>query len=185
MEEKSMAAEIPSYYVYRIDGSDVVSFVSPEWVRFAQSNEAPELTAEQVVGKPIWHFVAGKEARTLYEQLYASLRSRRADISIPFRCDAPAQIRQMTLTLRSLGAGGIECEGRLDRIEARESVAALSRHGPRSEESISICSLCRRVSVFDEWMEIRAAIVRKRLFGAMPLPRLDENVCPDCKRVGA
>jgi hypothetical protein len=180
-----MVAEIPSYFVYKIDGSDVVSFVSPEWVRFAQANEAPELTEEHVVGKPIWHFVTGKDARALYEQLYGNLRSRRSEMAIPFRCDAPTQVRHMTLTLRSLAARTIECEGRLDRIETREPMAILSRSAARSHDSIPICSLCRRMAILEDWLDVRAAIVRKRLFSAMTFPRLEETVCPDCKSVAA
>jgi len=163
----------------------VISFVSPEWVRFAQANEAPELTEEQVVGKPVWDFITGKEARALYQQLYSTLRSRRSEMFIPFRCDSPTQVRHMTLTLRSLGARGIECEGRLDRIETREPVALLSRGVARSQESIPICSLCRRMAILEEWLDVRAAIVRKRLLSAITFPRLEESVCPDCKCVAA
>jgi hypothetical protein len=176
--------ETPSYYVYRIDASDVLSFVSPEWVHFAQSNEAPELTEANVVGKPIWDFITGEVARTLYGSLFSNLRSRRGEMAIPFRCDAPSAVRHMTLTLRSMNGRAIECEGRLDRIEPREPVAILSRGVARSQDSIPICSLCRRMAIFEEWLEVRAAIVRKRLFNAMSLPRLEETVCPECKCVG-
>ena len=176
--------ETPSYFAYRIDRADVISFVSPEWVQFALANEAPQLTEGNVVGKPIWDFIAGKEVRTLYESLFRNLRSRRGEIAIPFQCDAPSLVRYMTLTLRSLHSGGIECEGRLDRTEPREAVAILSRGVARSKDSIPICSLCRRLSVFEEWLEVRAAIVRKRLFTATALPRLEETLCPECGCVG-
>ena len=180
-----MTPETPLHYVYVIDGSDQITFVSPEWLHFAESNEAPELTEAHVVGKPIWHFITGEEARILYSNIYSNLRSRRSGMTIPFRCDAPTEIRHMMLTLHLLGAGAIECEGRVVRTEARESVTPLSRGAARSNQAIPICSLCRSLSVRGEWLEVRAAIVRKRLFAVPLVPRLEETVCPDCKSLGA
>jgi hypothetical protein len=136
-------AESLERYVYRIDASDTITFVSPEWLRFAEENEAPELTEAAVIGKTIWRFITGIETRILYEDLFGGLRARRSEIIIPFQCDSPTVIRRMSLTLRSLGTGGIECEGRLLQVKTREPVAILSRWAARSDESIQICSLCR------------------------------------------
>ena len=88
----------------------------------------------------------------------------------------------MTLAVRPLVSSEIELEGRVLRIESREPVELLSRGAARSDESIPICSICRRLFVHGVWVEAGAAIVRRDLFGARPIPRLDERVCDTCAR---
>ncbi len=168
-------------YNYGINPADVITWVSDEWLRFAQENDAPELSVAHVVGQSLWRFVVGADVQQIYRELFRSLRSKRAEVIIPFRCDSPAVIRHMELTLRSPGNGVIEFEGRLLRHETRDPVSVLSRHAQRSNESISICSLCRRLLWQKEWIDVGAMIVRRRLFSTEPIPRLDETVCPDCQ----
>ncbi|MHB8077779.1 MAG: hypothetical protein ACYDIE_00810 [Candidatus Krumholzibacteriia bacterium] len=167
-------------YVYRLDATDTITFVSPEWLRFAAENEAPELTEPAVVGQPVWRFIAGEETRRLYAELFRDLRVRPAEIMVPFRCDSPTVVRHMTLGLRSHGGGEIELEGRLLRLETREPVDVLARWAERSAESQPICSLCRRLLVGGEWVDAGTAIVRRRLFSVAPVPRLVETVCATC-----
>ena len=175
-----MTPETRQRFLYVIDRSDRITFVSPEWLRFAETNEAPELTKARVVGEPIWQFITGNDTRAFYEAIYRNLRLRGAEINIPFRCDSPAVVRQMSLTLRLLGEGAIESEGVLLHAQARQPITVLFRWLARSDESIPICSLCRRLSVQGEWLELREAVVRKKLRNVAPVPRLEETVCPTC-----
>lgn len=167
-------------YVYRIDAADTITFVSPEWLRFAAENDAPELTKSAVIGQPIWRFIVGDEVRRLYADLFRDLRARPAEVTVPFHCDSPTLVRHMILGLRSHGGGEIECEGRLLRFESREPVDVLSRLTGRSAESLPICSLCRRLQVEGEWVDVGVAVVRRRLFSGAPMPRLAETVCGEC-----
>ena len=169
-------------YLYRVDAADTITFVSPQWLRFAQDNDAAELTQQAVIGKSIWRFIAGQETRTLYVELFRRLRARASEIALPFQCDSPAVIRHMSLTLRSLGGGGIECEGVLLKQQTREPISLFSRWATRSEESIPICSSCRRLFLRDAWVEVSVAVVRKSLFAVFPLPQLDESLCPACRQ---
>ena len=174
-------SEPSARYTYGIDPSDVITHVDTEWLRFAQDNEALELTAAYVLGKPIWRFIFGADVQRIYWELFRHMRSRPTEHIIPFRCDSPTVIRHMELTVRSLVNGAIEFEGRLLQREAREGVNALSRRARRSNESIPICSICRRFLSENEWIEVGSVIVRRRLFNAEPIPRLEETVCPDCR----
>nr|MBS0021223.1 hypothetical protein [Gammaproteobacteria bacterium] len=168
-------------YTYGINPSDVITWVSDEWLRFAQENDAPELSVAHVIGQSLWRFIVGADVQRIYQELFRSLRSKRAELIIPFRCDSPTVVRHMELTLRSPGNGVLEFEGRLLRHEMREPVSVFYRHAQRSNESISICSLCRRLLWQKEWIDVGAMIVRRRLFNTEPIPRLDETVCPDCR----
>ena len=93
-------------YLYRLDEMDTIRFVSPSWLRFAQENDAAELNEDRVLGRVIWDFVQGVEVRRLYATLFSSLRSRREEIVVPFRCDSPDVVRLMELTLRPLPPAG-------------------------------------------------------------------------------
>ena len=167
--------------LYRIDAADAIRFVGPQWIVFARDNEAPELTEELVLERPIWDFVAGAEVRRLYEELFRSLRSRPQEVVIPFRCDSPTVVRRMELTLRSVGSGGIELEGRLLKRENRDRVDILSRRAERSKEVVQVCSLCRRFLSGDAWVEAARLLAQKRIFNTEPVPRLEESVCPTCR----
>jgi hypothetical protein len=167
-------------YLYRLDPSDTIVFVSPAWLRFAQENDAPELTADNVVGKSLWHFITGSATRTLYVALLRALRERGTEIVVPFHCDAPAQIRHMNLTLRRQSGGAVECEGAVLKVEPRPPVSILNRLALRSTESVPICSVCRRLELHGEWVDLASALVRKPLFNMTPCPRLEETVCPEC-----
>lgn len=169
---------------YRIDAADAIAFVDQAWIRFAVENQAPDLTGEAVVGRPIWQFIAGEETRRLYRELFGLLRASRSELNIPFRCDSPTTVRQMTLTLRSAPKRGIEFEGWLVEAQARPPVAVFSRWAERSEEFIAICSLCRRLSILGEWVDAAEAITRGRLFNAAPVPRLAESICAECRHLG-
>jgi hypothetical protein len=175
-----MIAETATRYVYRIDAEDRVTFVSPEWLRFAEENDACELTADRVVGQPIWNFITGDDSREFYASIFGNLRLRGTEITIPFRCDSPTVVRQMNLTLRLLPEGKIECEGVLLQARSREPITVLFRWVIRTDETIPICSLCRRLSVQGEWLELRDAVTRAGIVNVAPVPRLQETVCPTC-----
>ena len=87
-------AASPDGCVYRIDASDTITYVNPEWIRFAEANDAPDLTADAVVGKSIWAFIHGADTQSLYKELFRNLRSHPSEIMIPFRCDSPTIIRR-------------------------------------------------------------------------------------------
>jgi hypothetical protein len=178
-----MTLATPDRYLYIIDAEDRITSVNPEWLRFAQDNDAAELTEAHVLGRPIWDFIVGEATRSFYEALYGNLRYRRSAIVIPFRCDSPTVVRQMTLILRPVGEGAIECEGRLEHAQPREPITILFRWVDRTDERIPICSLCRRLDLMGEWVEVREAVVRRRLFNQAPVPRLEETVCPTCNCV--
>jgi hypothetical protein len=175
-----MTGETAERYVYLIDRDDRIVYVSPEWLRFAVENDARELTTENVLGQPIWNFVTGDDSCAFYTSIFRNLRARGTEISIPFRCDSPTVVRQMNLILRLLPDNSIECEGVLLNSRIREPITVLFRWVIRTDKTIPICSLCRRLSVQGEWLELRDAIARKGIANVAPAPRLEETVCPSC-----
>jgi hypothetical protein len=165
--------------VYRLDGRDHIRFVSAAWLPFARENDAPELLPSRVLGRPIWDFVTGVEVRRLYAGLFSTVRTR-GPIVVPFHCDSPAVVRRMELRLRPLADAGIELEGCLLEQRTREPMLILARHRPRGVQAIPVCSLCRRLGIGGQWLDVAEAIARGGLLGGGTLPRLEEHVCPDC-----
>lgn len=167
-------------YVYRVNASDEIVYVNHEWLAFAVDNDAPSLTESAVLGTTLWSHITGGGAIRLYEELLRSIRGQRRELTVPFNCDSPTRLRHMTLTLRSLPSGGVEFEGQLVRSVERPYVALLDRRSQRSSEMVAICSLCRTLSVDDEWVPVDVAVRRRRWFADASLPRLNESVCPSC-----
>ncbi len=174
----------PTRYVHHLDVRDRICFVNEAWLRFAQENEAPELTRPAVMGRPLWDFVRGSETRVLYEAIFASLRRARQEVLLPYHCDSPAVKRSMRMTLRSLARGAIEVESVLLQSQAREPMDVLDPRAPRSERTLNICSVCRRVQSQGTWIPAERAVVQARLFALPAVPRLAERVCPVCRNAG-
>ena len=170
-------------FSYRINAEDQITHVSPEWLQFAQENDAPALTENTVIGSKIWLYITGDATRRLYDELFSSLRRDKTELAFPFNCDSPVLIRNMTLTLRSIGGGSIEFNCRLNSVQERNYVGLFDRRMERREESVRICSLCRKIHVDGDWVSLSNVIGRKRWFTSVPLPQLEESVCSSCERI--
>lgn len=168
-------------FAYSIDARDTIVTLSDAWLEFARENRAPELTREEVIGKPLWDFVAGEETRRLYEDVFVRVRGRDETIELPFRCDSPDRFRFMRLLLRPWSGDGIECVGVLIREQQRPVFSILDRAFPRTSASLLMCSLCKRIYAFgSRWLELEDAIHELDLFGKSELPRIDYVVCEGC-----
>lgn len=168
-------------FAYSIQRDGTVASVSDAWLEFARENRAPELTREYVVGRSLWSFVAGRETRLLYEDLFHEVRTRDASIELPFRCDTPDRFRFMRLILRAGPEDLVDCEGILVREQERPYFSILDRAFPRTQAQISMCSLCKRVHTFDlQWLELEDAIRKLDLFDSSQLPEIRYTVCEDC-----
>jgi hypothetical protein len=168
-------------FTYRIDASDVILHVSPEWVEFALENEANELVLPGVVGKALWPFIADGDTRHLYRVILEKVRSARAVMCFSYRCDAPHMRRYMEMVVRPWDAKGVEFNSRIVREVPRTSIPLLSPTAARSDEMIRMCSWCKRVAI-PEWLEVEEAIQRLRPFEKDYLPQITHGICGDCQK---
>lgn len=168
-------------FPYRVGPDDRIRLVSDAWLSFAIANGAPELTRQAVVGRSLWSFIDGIETRHLYQLIFASSRTRRREIAIPFRCDAPTRRRHMELRITPLADGGLDLCPRIVREEPHAYVALLDPAAPRSDYLVRICSWCKRVHVEPGgWVAADEAVRRLDLFDSSPLPGLTHGVCDRC-----
>jgi len=166
---------------YRLDAADRLEWVNENWGRFAARNEAPELAAGRVLGRPLWDFLSTPEVHQIYRTVLERVRRLLRPVRFPIRCDSPGLRRSMTLSLTPQAEGKILFECRLDRLETRGPAPLLDPRRPRSEDLLAVCSWCKRVRAGEEWLEIEEAIAALDLFGQECLPRLTHGICPACK----
>lgn len=167
-----------------LDAADTIVGVDEAWLQFARANQAPELTREAIVGRPLSTFITGLEMVELTALLTAAARKRGTAIAVPFRCDSPDVRRFMTMTLQAELRGGVRFEYRLDRVEPRTEGALFDRQAPRSEDLIRVCSWCGRIRHAEAWNEVEQAIALGGYFvrGAL-IPKLSHGICDDCRSV--
>lgn len=165
---------------YGVDGSDIIRWISEEWLLFARENDANDLGTDSVVGQPLWKFVAGNDTQHLYQLLFAKAREKNIHLSVPFRCDSPEIRKYMRLQIEPADDESLEIAAELIREETRDPVPLLDANQARSSELLTMCSWCMHVSTGEGcWLEVEDAIEQLGLF-AETLPGLTHGACPAC-----
>ena len=173
-----------SYPTYSIGSNDRITSVNAAWLRFAQENNTPELTADFVIGKSLWDFIAGGETRYLYQLVLERVRTDDTPVILPFRCDSPGIRRHMRLVISHLHEGNVQLDAVLVSEERRPSLVLLDPKALRSDQFLTLCSWCKRARVAEsEWVEPEDAIVRLDLFGPPSPPQLSHGVCDQCAKM--
>jgi hypothetical protein len=168
--------------VYRVDAEGRVTFVNDHWDAFAVANGAPELLGDAVLGRRVTDFIDGAETKIIYDLLLKRAAAG-AGVTLPYRCDGPAERRRMTLTIVSQAHHAIEFRSRTVDLDPRESVRVLERHQRRDSASLlTICSWCNRGRVDDRWAEIEEVVAELRLFDE-EVPQLTHGMCADCEQL--
>jgi hypothetical protein len=171
-------------YRYLLDDEDSIVWVDGWWLAFAKENGAPELNETSVVGHAIWEFITGEPTKRLYEELHERVRNSGTPITVPFRCDSPTLQRHMQVTIHRDGNRRLLYESRLLRVQPQPRVRMLDMHERRSNESLTMCSCCKR-SLLEpsDWLDLQNISLRLRMFDEQTVPELQYTVCPDCERL--
>lgn len=177
-----MAEQSQRTISYRIDGSDIITAVSPEWGFFAAENDTPQLATDAVLGQSLWSFIHGAETVRLYRLLFDTVRKHRRPAKLPFRCDSPTIRRFMEMELSSSNGRDLDVVCCLVRTETRDSIRLLDVTAPRSEEFLAVCSWCRRVrSDSGQWLEVEEALSSMRLLELATMPEMTHSICQQCR----
>ena len=165
---------------YTIDSEDIIRYVSPSWDKFAMKNAGENVLSEEVVGRSVWDFVINIETRHLYQTIAARIRAGRSPAKFPFRCDSPDRRRFMQMEMKPANENGIEFVSEILREEAREPIALLDQHVPRSDKCLVMCSWCKKVETASAWIEVEEAIIVLQLFGEQASPQISHTMCDSC-----
>ncbi|MFN0207068.1 MAG: hypothetical protein ACKVS6_12265, partial [Planctomycetota bacterium] len=167
-------------FAYRVDANNRLVSVSSDWLSFARENQASHLSADAVIGQPLFQFVTGKETQLLYQMTIDRVRQTQRTVVIPFRCDSPSVRRFMELVISPCPNGHVQFTGRIIREEVREAVPLLDPSVSRTDEFLVVCSWCRRVEVSGCWLEVELAVKRLQLFDHTYLSQISHGICADC-----
>lgn len=63
--------------LYRLNAHDQISSVSEEWLSFAEANEGRSLLPPDILGRPLWDFIADHDTQHIYDALHQRVRTRR------------------------------------------------------------------------------------------------------------
>jgi hypothetical protein len=166
--------------VYTIDVDDRLALVNPS----ALSMFAPAGgSAQSLLGRSVWDFVAGAQIRQLWQVLYSRVRAAGAPVFVPMRADTPSFRRLVDLELHPMADRSIQHIYECVWTEARPAIALLDPAYPRDERSLPSCAWCRRIQVrFGVWEEIEQAQQTLRIEAVETLPTLKPAVCASCKQ---
>ena len=168
-------------FVYSLNEDNIITNYSKNFPSFARNNDWQlDMEPEAVMGRSIFDFISGIETQHLYQVLFEHCRKGKHIGPIPFRCDSPTERRFLELTLRLLPDNHIDIITVLLKTEPRPPVRILQADTPRTEQFIKICSMCKKVFVDDEWVEIEEALIRMKLFEQERLPQLTHGLCNSC-----
>ena len=181
-----MQASIHPVFEYQLDANDVLVSVSDDWLAFARENGASELVAESVVGKSLWDFIPDEPTRTLYRDVFATVRATDQPVVVPFRCDSPTLQRFMRLEVRHHPGCGIDLRSILVRAEPCERQLLLDRTARQSHNCVTMCSCCKQVLVEPHgWLSLEEANRHPRLCLVGKRPHIRYEVCTACRVVAA
>lgn len=169
-------------FVWEIDHRDHLISVNDNWLAFARENEAPGLSREFVLERPLWDFISGHETSHLYKLIFEKTRAQGSTITLPFRCDSPDRRRFMEMVILPLPDDAIRFASRLLKQEFRDLLKILDSSTERSEEFLRICSWCKKIYLPTHgWRELEEAIRVLDLFGEEKLPQLTHGICDVCQ----
>ena len=169
---------------YRIDECDRITFVCPNWLRFAAENASPELTEAAVLGRPLWQYITDVNCSEIYRTLFSQIREHGVTATFPFRCDSPLIRRFMEMQISQLPHGHLQFDVQLVREEPQPYSPLLDPTIKRGDKWISMCAWCKRVRTpSDEWIDVSDALQTLGPFAERDIPNLTHCICPPCNEV--
>jgi len=170
-------------YVYRIDRKNNITFVDQDWLQFAQENNAPELTLENVIGANLLDYIEDIATRKLYENLFDRICTDSFTAFIPYRCDSPTEKREFEFMIKPLEDGAIEFRTKIISIGKDYNNPLLDISVPKSKQVFEICSFCKDVLFPDKtWNSLELALTRINL-NDLVLPEVTNSTCPKCTQL--
>jgi hypothetical protein len=162
--------------LYRIDGADVLTEVGGGWEEFARGNGG----IGQVVGRPLWHFVTGKDVRAAWSLLLRRVRNVGGPLAFLYRCDGPGVRRLMQMELLADSDGFVAFRSTQIKVAPAATYLGRWEQGSR-RDAILVCGWCAQVRLGEAWVAPQDAAAELGLTGGRPA-RLSHGVCETCAR---
>ena len=169
-------------YSHRVDSQGIIVSVSDNWQSFAEENLGVNTCLpEMVIGTRLLDHIHGQETKHLYEMILQKVRKKRRKATFKFRCDSPDKRRFLKLSVLPQEDDTTEFRSEMIKTEDRESVELMKSDTKRSEDHLTICSMCKKIAVSEtEWEEVEIGIQKMKLFESAELPQLSHGLCHLC-----
>jgi hypothetical protein len=176
---EQIMADATTKISYRLDASNRLIQVGPEWDRFALENGGESVLSERILGMRLSDFMRDAETLHLHERLLQRVRRERDIHGLSFRCDSPDRRRHMEMDIVNVEHGVVEYCCRIVRVEPREPI--LLNHAEHTPSSfLRMCSWCNRMNVEGAWMELEDAAARLHLFEKDRVEPISHAMCDEC-----
>ncbi|HWP92571.1 MAG TPA: hypothetical protein VNN20_10300 [Thermodesulfobacteriota bacterium] len=168
-------------FVLQIDNHNRINYVDDEWLSFASENDAGFLTRDQVLNKHIFKFISAFETILLYQLIFEKVRNKNKKVTVPLRCDSPDYRRYMYVECQPSSKDHITIISHLIKQLEREYVSLLDYKLERTDETISICSWCKKVNIDKNiWVEAEVVEGILKISPKPNPPKLSHTACPAC-----
>lgn len=168
--------------VYYLDVNDCIIRVQGPWDAFAVENEGPGAVVEAILGKPLEAFIAGDVSKMFVNTMLMSARTLQRTIYRPYRCDSGRLKRFMEMTVVPHENGVLAVHHRLLYTEPLRNFQFVpaNRAAHLGVARTKRCSLCNKVHVGQQWLEIEDAISLNLLSADRGQGPWIFGVCPAC-----
>jgi hypothetical protein len=158
--------------LYRIDRHDTIVETGGAWDDFARANGG----VPPAVGRPLWHFIAGRDVRATWALLLRRVREGRSPVAFVYRCDAPGLRRLMQMELLADRSGAVAFRSTAVNVTRTQTVTG-RWETDSARETVLVCGWCARVHA-GEWVQPEQAIDLLELSERQP--RLSHGICDSC-----
>lgn len=164
---------------YLLDQDDCIVGVSGPWLEFSDENGGVGLDLESIIGKPIWHFVAGDDTKMWLSAILMHVRLKGEPIERSYRCDSPELKRFMKMTIHPGEHGALTVSHQLISTE-EPPVAVFIKpgSGAKTLPTDLRCSICGKIKSKGEWHEPSDLVRDHNEFTVV------YTVCEHCRRDG-
>lgn len=159
---------------YRVDQHDFIVEVGGAWDEFAAANRG----MPPVVGRRLWHFVAGADVRAVWALLLRRVRTTGEPLAFLYRCDAPGLRRLMQMQLLPERDGSVRFHSTQVRALPGPTFNGRWEAGT-THPATTVCGWCARVEDEGVWVAPETALQRLGL-GEGQAVRLTHGICVTC-----
>ena len=163
--------------IYELDANNNIVAVNQMWQSFALANDAPELSHDNVIGKPLLQYISGNITKRFWETFLEKVRLSDEVIHLNYRCDSPDLRRFMQIKAYRDGCDGLHFESTLLRTEPRSSSIYFKRSQQRSADTKVRCSFCNHILYKNHWVEAESLVSAKH---SVTLEVI-YGICPKCQ----
>lgn len=162
---------------YWVDGKDLIIRLSSSWDDFALENGGKSVITTEVIGRPLFDYIAGDPSRMWMETVLKLVRITGKMVEREYRCDTPELRRFMKMQLVPEGGGVVRVDHHVLRTEPRERRVEFI---PKPDSTVTItkrCSICGRISSGERWIEADQSDVDALRVKKIPVVY---TVCGEC-----